>query len=505
MYRRDFLKAAGGFAATAAAKPPVNLLFVMSDQFRFDALSCAGNRILRTPNLDRLAKEGAIFRNAMSACPVCVPARTTILTGKTCASTHVVGNASARDLEHDPGPSFDNLLNDRGYKSQYYGKWHAPYKMARTYDNKVCPVGARVAGVMEEKQHYLAYLDKHVPVRRQPGQFLDAGSNRYYTPAILDARYGLHGREDEKVKQAEEYGWLHIPKEHARAAFTVDEALHALEEMKAGPFSLTCSIGPPHPPMVNVEPYWGMYPAGEMPLPKNFADDMTWSPYRGRASGMDLYQKPENIRAMTSIYYGLVAEVDDNIGRLLDRLEAMGLAQNTLVIFTADHGEMLGSHGMNSKGVFYEESAHVPLLMRLPGAIRPGTAVENPVTHADLFPTILDYLGAPERACDGRSLRTLIEGRAGYPDFCVSEWNPASPNLMVRTRDWKLMIANRAEAKTLDALFNLKDDPYEMRNLVGAPDDRVRYRKQAGEMKERLLAWMERVHAPGIEAVKQRL
>lgn len=175
MNRRIFLKTAGvaPFALGAAGRP-VNLLFLMTDQQRFDTLSCAGNRVVSTPNLDRLAREGALFRNAVSACPVCVPARTSMLTGKSLVNTKVVDNRASRDIEGNPGPSFDNLLHARGYKTQYYGKWHAPYQMARTYDNRVCPVGARVEGVLSERQNYLQYVEQHVPPRAlKPGELLD--------------------------------------------------------------------------------------------------------------------------------------------------------------------------------------------------------------------------------------------------------------------------------------------------------------------------------------------
>jgi arylsulfatase A-like enzyme len=219
---------------------------------------------------------------------------------------------------------------------------------------------------------------------------------------------------------------------------------------------------------------------------------------------MQPYRVEDNIRAMMSIYYGMVKEVDDNIGRLLRRLDAYGLTANTLVIFTADHGEMLGEHGMHGKACFYEGSVRIPLVMRLPGVIRAGTVVDTPVAQADYCPTILDLLGAPRPpAIDGRSLRPLLEGQSGYPDFAVSEWNPVSPNLMVRTREWKLMMANKADARATDALYHLKEDPGETRNLL-APADRAAYRKPAQEMRERLVAWCEHVRAPYTGEIKRR-
>ena len=183
---------------------------------------------------------------------------------------------------------------------------------------------------------------------------------------------------------------------------------------------------------------------------------------------MTPYQDPENVKSGLSIYYGMVKEADENIGRLLRRLDEHGLTDNTLVVFLSDHGEMMGSHGMGSKMVFYEESAHVPLIMRFPGRIRPGTVVDNPVSTMDVFATVLDYLGvdAPQReSCNLRK---------SSPDFRVSEWPGENvPNFMVRTRDWKLIMAKNPASRARDALFHLREDPYEMRicweNLATGP------------------------------------
>jgi arylsulfatase A-like enzyme len=498
MNRRQFLASA---AAPLARAQKYNLMFIMTDQQRFDALSCAGNPILKTPHLDRLARDGAMFRNAMTACPVCVPARTSMLTGKSFANSRVTNNLANQDRELDPGPSFDNILHDRGYRSQYYGKWHSPYRMARTYDNKVSAIGLK--DIPNMRDEYVKYLDRHAPARPpRPGEFITPSYQRPYTPAILDLAVRKTGQEP---SQAETYGLLHVPKEYSPAAHIVDQCIAALNEMKNGPFSLTCSLNPPHPPMMNVEPYYGMYPDRDIPLPRNFQHDLTGSPYKAQAAATPNYHVPEHIRSMTSIYYGMVKEIDDQVGRLLRRLDELNLARNTLVVFTSDHGEMLGSHGLHGKFVFHEESVHVPLLLRLPGIIQPGTVSANPVSNMDLFSTILDYLGVATPARDGYGLRPLIEGRAGYPDFCVAEWpNRAVPNFMVRTADWKLLIANAPDSKAIDALYDLKNDPFEMRNLLADPVDRSRHAARTGEMKDRLLSWLDHVHSPLLDAVKAR-
>lgn len=492
MNRRQFLGSAlslPALARSATAKP--SLLVIMTDQQRFSALSCAGNGILETPHLDRLAREGAMYRTAITPCPVCVPARTSILTGKSMHGSGVTGNAAAADTELDCGPSFDNLLAEHGYRTAYYGKYHAPYRLARTYLNEVPYAGKRVPGAPSRRRQYLAYFDEHVPPRPlRPGELLNKDFQRPYTPAILDPR---HDDPNAEFGQGDVFGWLHIPKEHSLTAYTVDQAIESLESLAGAPFSLTCSIGPPHPPFLNVSPYWGMYPAADLPLPKNFQHDMTDSPYRERAAGMTRYHVPENVRAGLSIYYGMVKEVDDNVGRLLNRLDELGLADNTMVVFTSDHGEMMGSHGMGSKMVFYEESVRVPLLMRFPGRVEPGTIVEQPVSTMDLFATILDYLGVDAPRRESYSLR------GESPDFRVSEWNGANvPNFMVRTRGWKLIMAKDPTSKARDALFNLEDDPYEMTNLLGSN------RAPAEEMKERLLAWLERAGSPHETGVRER-
>ncbi|MBI4874612.1 MAG: sulfatase-like hydrolase/transferase [Acidobacteria bacterium] len=503
MLRRQFLASAAAGLLPAVSAPP-NLLFLMTDQMRFDALSCAGNAMLPTPHLDRLAREGVRFENAMCPFPVCVPSRTGMLTGKSSANTRVRGNVAANDPVNDPGPSFDNLLHDRGYKSQYHGKWHAPYKLARTYDNRVAPVP-------EEHKQFIAYLDRHVP-RRAPrkGELLERFYDRRpYRPYPADTGYAdaqAGASESEHTTQGEVIGVIDVPEAHTNTAFTVDRTLQALNEMKDGPFTLTCSIGPPHPPFLAVEPFARMFPFDKMPLPKNFSHDLRWSPYRLRAESMSHYHNAEYVRHLTAAYYAMVRHVDDQIGRVLKRLEELGAARNTLVIFTSDHGEMLGSHGLVSKMVFHEESVHVPLMMRLPGAIKAGTVVSDPVSGLDLFATLLDYLGVRAPARDGDSLRPLIEGRGkAGPGFRVAEWGTRNaPSFMVRTAGWKLMLADSPDSRAVDALYDLRNDPYEMRNLLGDPADRSRYAARAREMKDRLVEWLGRVRSPAIDGVKAR-
>jgi len=523
--RREFIKdAALGVASLAAGigimKPPrvwadnsapFNLLFLMTDQQSYDALSRAGNKVLYTPNLDRLATEGVYFENAYTYCPVCVPARAVILTGRSIESLGVRRNGDYDSPAVADVPTFDNILSGLGYYTEYHGKWHTPYKFASTYDNYVRQVGGNTPkGEVSQRAAYLQYLDQYSPQRpAEEGELIDNYSNRPYVPDPIDWRYGLPPEEQaNNDSQGGRYGNLDIPFDRTRTAFTAEETLEALERIKHGPFSLTCSIGPPHPPRVLPEPYYGMYPPHDCDPPISIDDPMDNSPYAARASSdeMQRYRNKDHLRYMISDYYGMVKEVDDWVGKILDKLEKLGLASNTLVIFTSDHGEMLGGHGMYSKMVFYEESAHIPLIMRLPGVMPPGTVVVDPVSHIDLFTTILDYLGVSGYEAEGHSLRPLIEGGVYTgPDFCVSEWpNNSVPNFMVRTAEWKFMFANSPKSKALDALYKLKDDPYEMNNLIGNNPNRADYLAQAEEMKTRLVSWLESINSPHLLGVINR-
>lgn len=204
------------------------------------------------------------------------------------------------------------------------------------------------------------------------------------------------------------------------------------------------------------------------------------------------------VQEWAAIYYGMVEQVDVWIGKILDELDAQGLANNTLVIFTADHGEMLGAFGMQGKVGFFEEAVHIPLLMRLPNTIEPGTTVDRPVAHLDVFATIMDYLGySSHDNSDGKSLRPAISGLNYGEDYdseyAVSETIVGSPNFMIRHGNWKLWIARRKNVGFTDLLYNLQSDPHEKNNLlVRDAANSLRVIGKAEHLKCLLLEWMTR-------------
>jgi arylsulfatase A-like enzyme len=495
--------------AAPAAQRPVNLLFIMTDQQRWDAMSCAGNPVIKTPNMDRIAREGARFTSFYSSCPVCVPARSVILTGHSIESNHVLTNNDADRTDAPPFPSFDQILLRNGYRGEYHGKYHSPYHLTLDYtqpvrwlNGKKAPPGCKAES--SESEAFFTFVEKNAPSRPvQDGQLTSrAGS---YTPIPLDESYGKSSVV--KPSQAGMYGRLDVPASVSHTTFTAQEGLAALDRLKGGPFTLTISLDPPHPPMLVSEPYYSLYPPASIPVPASLNDPRTNSPYPIPKKGDELaYRDATNIRQMTSIYYGMVTEVDEWVGKILQRLDELGLAKDTLVIFTSDHGEMLGDHGMHGKGYFYEGSAHVPLLMRLPGVIPASTVVPAPASQLDLFATILNYCGQPGHASEGRSLRPLMEGKENNTGrVAVSEWSSQGiPGFMLFDGRWKLMCGRSTDAPSLDALYDLKNDPQELNNLIGRNPDKEQYRAEAMRLKGLLIDWLTRVKSPHLDAVRNR-
>lgn len=508
------------FAFSAQAQKKKNLLFIMTDQQRYDALSIAGNTVLETPHLDRLAKQGAYFKNAYSPCAVCAPARSSILTGRTVENTGMKTNDKAYFHQEEglmTTPTFDELLTAYGYHCEYYGKWHSQTAHTAIYKNpkQASENGKSVFAHGGQNHVYIDYINENYPKPGlKNGELYDRFTQRPYRPDPMDVFYGEDYEtvkdEYKKASQPNFHGELLVPREHSFTAFQAKETIEAIERLKDSVFSITCSFHFPHAPMIPPEPYYSMYPAENMVPPFSIADDMENSPYKtanGRM-GLPVFSDPDKIKYMISNYYGLVKEIDDWVGEILATLDKNGLAENTLVIFTSDHGEMLGSHGLREKNVFYEESAHIPLMIRSPGEIEENTQVDGYVSLIDLFPSILDYLNIKEHPSDGESLRDLIEGKeTKHGEYVVTEWDyrgPISPNYMIVKDGWKLLIPYSAESEVINAMYNLNTDPHEMDNLIGKNPKRAQYADKAEELRKSLLEWLEKNKSKHYDGVKKR-
>lgn len=501
----------------AQKKSSPNILVIMTDQQRWDALRYSGvNDIIKTPNLDKLAATGAYFSQACSPCPVSGPARTSILTGRLTESTGIRTNMDSDDNKACSYKTFDQILAANGYVAEYFGKFHSPGSMANCYSNpsEYGYTGSKLIKDWEKLYHF--YIAENV--KKRPivdGELVDFSfyNGLTYTPAPIDRRFpllptGILSEKELKTRQlsqSDHHGHLNLPAEHTITAVQGRQTIAALERNKDKKFIITCSFHCPHSPMLPSEPYSSMYKPSEMPVPKTISDKMEGNPYyksNGRLL-MPEYADSTKIGDMIANYYGFVTEIDDWVGKILNKLDELKLRDNTLIIFMSDHGEMLGAHGMREKNVMLEESVRIPLIINYPSKIS-CRKIDTPVSLINVFPTILDYAGIKAES-DGYSLRSLANGKAPKTDFAVAEWNwekQEVPNLMIRTKEWKLLISRNNNQKNLDALYDLKNDPYELNNLLFT--DRAKYKKEAENLKAKLVDYLGKVKYSYTEEIKQR-
>lgn len=502
----------------AQSKNSPNILLIMTDQQAWDAVGYAGNKLIKTPNLDRLASEGVNFRNAITACPVSVPARTSILTGRLTETTTIRDNkdVNANDCYY---PTFDEILAKRGYTTEYYGKFHSPDHMASVYMNPPVEGKSGIERITNWEQNYVEFLNKTIKKRPlKKGELYETSFYGGTVPYKLDPTDGMYEavlsekntdlESSIKRSQADVHGVLDLPTAYTITAVQGQQTLKSLERLKNKQFMLTASFHCPHVPITPSEPYASMYDDADMKTPISISDKRMNSPYHPNKN-LSPYNEKEKVQFMTANYYAFVTEVDDWVGKILNKLDELNLTQNTLVIFVSDHGEMLGAHGMRGKFCFYEESVRVPFLFRYPGKIPAGKTITTPVSNLNIFSTILDYAGLKNIPSDGYSLRGTMEG-SSLPtyDFAISEWtwsNESVPSIMIRTENWKLMTTHRENSKSVEALFDLKNDPYEMTNLLGSNPNRFKYKETTEELRTKLLGYLKDVNSPLVSGIEKRI
>ena len=417
-----------------------NLLFIMADQLRYDALGYAGRFSISTPNLDRLASEGAFFSKAYTPIPVCAPARQSLLSGRSADSFGALWNYDFIPTNTVRGndPSWIHALVERGYRTSLVGQWHASPEEAPAafgYETYI-PFG-----------EYEAYVRTTYPDIQYTGGWMGEASP--------------------------------LPLEDSRTHYMARRTMALLDEYAAAeaPFLLMWDFADPHLPCRPSEPFASMYTGADIEPWDSFGDPMDNKPYiqRQQLVNWDLTQTSrEAYLDCIARYYGMVSQLDDAIGRVLAHLEELGLAQNTLVIFTSDHGDTCGGHGMLDKHyILYEDVVHIPLIMRLPGVVPSGIRVQRCVSNClDLPPTIEEIMELPPSGVrHGLSLLLLLAG----------EEQPARPNYTVFTSNgqqfglftqrgitdgrWKY-IWNLTD---MDEFYDLDADPGEFHNLIAYP------------------------------------
>ncbi|MFO7958922.1 MAG: sulfatase [Candidatus Brocadiia bacterium] len=422
---------------------PPNLLLVFADQMRGHDMACAGNDQVSTPNLDRMAGEGVNFANAIANNPVCTPSRGSLLTGLYPLSHRAVTN----DLPiRTDVPTLGTVLRDAGYRTGYIGKWH----LGGVPRDRFIPPGPERLGFDD----FWAVWNCH---------------HQYF-----DGKYHLDTNEVQHFEGYEPDG-------------QTDLATQFIESHRDEPFALVVSFGPPHAPYDQVpERYLSMYDADEIRLRPNVPADSA--------------EDRDRWKLTMARYYAAITALDECMGRMLATLERLGLDEDTLVVFTSDHGDMLGSHERRKKEQPWEEAIRVPLLMRCPRLLASGRECDAVTGITDLTPTMLGLLGAnvPE-SMEGLDLAPLVRGEEAEVPKSVPIGIPIPVDQAVdqAVDEWRGVRTDRyTYARWSDGsgwvLYDNREDPFQQTNLIDDPDAR----EVRAELEAELQRWLERTNDP---------
>lgn len=434
-----------------------NVLVLVSDQHRADAMEGRGVAV-STPNLAKLASEGVEFERAYTPIPLCTPSRQSFLRGRRAETFGGLWNYDIGPLVGALSPdeySWPRSLQQAGYSSSYLGKWHVNPDFDPTafgYDEYV-PESA-----------YDESMQTGLPTSAQ-------GIPKRWTD--------WHGAPSPDPVESSRTHWL---------ADQASERVRALSNRRT-PWHIRVDFSEPHLPCRPSEPFASMYPPASVRKWSNFDDPLIGKPYIQRQQRVNWHVEDmqwEDWAPGVARYLSMISQLDDALGRILRTVQDAGVADETVVVYTTDHGDLCGAHGMLDKHhVMYEEVVRVPLIMRWPAKIAAGTVVEDFVYNMlDIGPTIVDACGTePAPDFQGRSLFAAIEGRDANPrSEVISTYNGQQFGLysqrMLRTNEWKY-IWNGTD---VDELYDMKEDPAELVNLSGD----VRYRSVLGELRSRL-------------------
>ena len=458
--RRDFMVAAGVGAATFgleaslhAAQPTSagagsgkkpNVLIIFCDQLRSFALGCYGNPFVKTPNIDRLAQNGFRFEHGISNNPVCVPARSILLSGqysRTCVGSRSnevaagTGLLGRDDRLKFKDPTIAEEFKKLGYKTALIGKWHVDTRPSRFgFDESFIPGSIFTAGEFTENE----------------------GKAHRVTGFTTD----------HEITRAKKY--------------------FAENRNSEQPFFLYYNIISPHMPLLDVPyKYSHMYDPKAVPLRDNVwqngalpSDEMWFNIYMWQThynkNNQPITAKatPDfTLRDLTSLYYGAVTWVDDTVGEILESLKENGHEKDTLIVFTSDHGDMLGSHHMWNKDRLYEEAIHVPMIYRWPGEIRPGENSKQVAALIDVMPTLLDLCGGTiPSSVQGQSLTPVLQGKKNRleQDYTFIETSLRATAIRTPTHMYGVLMNKEDTAIEDDRyqFFDLEADPYELNNLA---------------------------------------
>ena len=424
--------------AMAAEKP--NVIILIADQLRYQSVGYSGDPLARTPHIDRLAGQGVSFENFVANTPVCSAFRASLLTGKYASTTGVVVNELRLNPNHD---SLAHVFKRAGYATDHLGKWH---------------LWANQAG-----RHNLV-ANAHIPPGPYRMGFDSFWAGYNFGHQNFNATYFRDTPEPIKIKG---FSSTHF------TDLAIERITHHAK--KGEPFLMTVAYSPPHDPWVpgNVPAEWlAKFADVAFPLPETMKDtpdprmDRNTNPKR-----WDTYWKPQ-MDALQRVYYAMTAALDHEIGRVMKAVEDAGIAENTLLVFTSDHGEMFGAQGRVFKMTFYEEAARVPFLVRWPGQIPAGHTASASMSTVDIMPTLLGLadLAIPP-AVEGMDLSKRARGKDGpEPDFALLQgmghtflWNDGFEWRAIRDADYTYA---RYLSDGKELLFHNAEDPHQTIDLA---------------------------------------
>lgn len=443
-----------------------NVVFILADQLSYLYCGYAGDKQAITPNIDNLAKESANFTQAVVSMPVCSAFRASLFTGKYTTSTGMVINELRLNPEHHPHCLAHQLANG-GYETAYIGKWHLwANELGNHYDrkNSFVPPGPYRLGFDGLFAHYNFHHQYY-------------GDIAYYHLETPGKIYFDEGYEPDNQ---------------------TDMAIEVIKNKRNDekPFALFLSVGTPHDPWTekNVPPeYYSKFKDTEFELPPNYDDKL--DPYGDDWSNET--RTPEKINEWKKAYYAMTANLDMNIGRLQDAILESGLEDNTIFVFTSDHGECFGAQGRMKKNIFYEEAARVPMLIKYPEKVNPKE-LDSCFNCVDIMPTLLGLTDCEiPQEVEGMDLSHLLRGEEGpEPEFSFMQntgacaaWEDGHEWRALRNKQYTFALFRGCPEKNLpgkELLFDNSNDPYQIANLA----DNSEYEELKNSLRKKLFKKM---------------
>lgn len=438
-----------------------NLLYVFADQLRYFSCGYAGDARAQTPHIDAFARQSSDCCNAVSGHPVCAPYRASLFTGKYTTSTGMVINEIRMNPDHE---CIGHVLGRGGYRTGYIGKWHLyANEMGNHYDpkNSYIPAGPDRLGFDDFFAGYNFHHEYY-------------GEHAYY-----------HLNSPEKI-------YVQGYEPDAQTDLAIDKMREFSGQEK--PFALFLSMGTPHDPWTpdNVPAkYLERFKDVQFELPPNYLPEN--DPHADDWAKLSKEERAELTEWMR-VYYAMVANVDDNFGRLLQAVEDMGLKDDTIVVFTSDHGELFGAHGRRAKNIFYEEAVSIPFLIRWPGRIPAGEKCDVCLNTVDIMPTLLHMMGLPiPSGVEGMDVSERLMGRPGpEPDAALMMCTGPTATF-ADGNEWRALRDKQYTYAVFhvdgqELLFNNVQDPYQMNNLAEQQEFQPLLEQYRQKLKEKMKA-----------------